>query len=519
MQAKNSFSFHALNNETSCHEYKELRQLKTRSAWGCFTFFVATQESSQRAIFQDGLNLFRPVPLYHMSASEETTLPVLSLEESVQRLKAEILSVDWRLSEKRAELLEAAFICLKQRFRHRKTVFAIIVMAGNVLAYIRKKGESRVPATVDFLKEAMAHIVTFYEDPQLDPEKDKKIFNVIYHRFSGLKEKIQSEHRLDKQTGPGETASFDEPGPARMLRDAAAQSLALQPESSSMASPAKGEQHRPAGQTPFAVSAFDQQRPVNEETVETLVRDLKDSLRQAEELGTTIRQLLVELLSRQQLTLPAMESFMQRAAISRGKIDPSRGELPSPSSAPPSRPMPTSPRKSTVATQEELRTPCNRTELRLVTLGELTIAVEKNFIVATKSVHESKRPSYLKNNTVPLKDFGRFLHGLASQFSGCLATLKNSKLRDLSLPLLTPRGINLPDKPMESGKEMLVLCDGNWCGILLCSPANPDKALMIAQLRKNNGDLWKLAVTEEEREIPLLNSIELLKREGNMVLA
>jgi hypothetical protein len=44
----------------------------------------------------------------------ETSTPILSIEESVQRLKAEILSVDWRISEKRAELLEAAFSCLKK---------------------------------------------------------------------------------------------------------------------------------------------------------------------------------------------------------------------------------------------------------------------------------------------------------------------------------------------------------------------------------------------------------------------
>ena len=78
-------------------------------------------------------------------------------------------------------------------------------MASKVLDYIRQKGESRVPATVDFLKEAMAHIVTFYEDPQFDPANDKKIFKSVYRRFTLLKEKILSEHQQDKKSGPAAT--------------------------------------------------------------------------------------------------------------------------------------------------------------------------------------------------------------------------------------------------------------------------------------------------------------------------
>ncbi len=146
------------------------------------------------------------------------------------------------------------------------------------------------------------------------------------------------------------------------------------------------------------------------------------------------------------------------------------------------------------------------------------MAIEARFVTARRIIQEAKRPLYLKNSTVPLKDFGRFLQGLASQFSGCLANLKNSKLRNLSLPLLTPRGINIPDKPMETGQEMVVLCNDNWCGILFCSPADPGQAVMIATRQRNDGDLWKTAFLEDDREVPLLNCVELLQREGNMIL-
>ncbi len=63
----------------------------------------------------------------------------LSIEESIQRLKAEIIAQDWRLSPNRASQLEAAFNCLRQRFMTRKATHAMLVMAESVLNYIKKK--------------------------------------------------------------------------------------------------------------------------------------------------------------------------------------------------------------------------------------------------------------------------------------------------------------------------------------------------------------------------------------------
>lgn len=448
-----------------------------------------------------------------MPNPEETPAPLLSIEESVLRLKTEILSVDWRISEKRADMLEMAFSCLKKRFKNRKSVFAIIVMASNVLAYIRQKGESRVPATVDFLKEAMAHIVTFYEDPRLDPENDKKIFKSIHRRFAQLKEKIQNEHQQDKKPGFEEIPLPNDRSSEQILREAAAQSLYLQKPKSP--GPTNDEQRRPIKQASFTDMASAEHRKTDQKNVETLVRELKDSLRKAEELGTTIRQLLVELLSKQQMTLPAMDAFLQRTMDVRTNDLPEEVEIPAALSA---KSLPNSSRVFEDELPNPSRTPCDKTELILVQIGEQQVAIEARYVAARRIIEEHKRAGYLKNSTVSLKDFSRFLKSLAGQFSGCLAAMKNGKLRKLSLPLLTPRGINLLDKPMETAKEMLVLCNGNWCGILLCSPVNPWEANMIAIRRFNDGDLWKMALTEDDREIPLLNSIELLKREGNMVL-
>ena len=125
-----------------------------------------------------------------MTDTETTTASPLSIEEAIHKLKAEIIAQDWRLSPRRAAGLEAAFACLGERFSTRKATAAMLVMAGSVLGYIKKFGGDP-PETIDFLKEAMAHVVNLYEDLEYDPDKEKQIFQSLYARFNALKKKIK----------------------------------------------------------------------------------------------------------------------------------------------------------------------------------------------------------------------------------------------------------------------------------------------------------------------------------------
>ena len=54
-------------------------------------------------------------------------------------------------SPNRVNRLDAAFACLRQRFKSRKATHAMLIMAGSVLDYIKKKG-GNPPETIDFLK-------------------------------------------------------------------------------------------------------------------------------------------------------------------------------------------------------------------------------------------------------------------------------------------------------------------------------------------------------------------------------
>ena len=130
-----------------------------------------------------------------MPDETEAHFPILSPEESIQRLKAEIIAQDWRLPEKRATLLTAALHALKGSFNNRKAAFAVLIMASNILRYLQKMNGQQVAGTVDFLKEALAHIVTFYEAPMRDLVQEKKICNMLYRRFNQLKEKIQASQQ------------------------------------------------------------------------------------------------------------------------------------------------------------------------------------------------------------------------------------------------------------------------------------------------------------------------------------
>ena len=118
---------------------------------------------------------------------------ILSLDESIQKLKTEILSQDWSLSPRKIEPLQAAFSCLKNRFSTRKNALAILTMADSVLLYAQKRQDQISPEFIDFLKETMAHVVNMYEDTKFDPDRDAEVFKRVYGKFVKLKEKVAAE--------------------------------------------------------------------------------------------------------------------------------------------------------------------------------------------------------------------------------------------------------------------------------------------------------------------------------------
>ncbi|MFA7382700.1 MAG: PilZ domain-containing protein [Desulfurivibrionaceae bacterium] len=121
---------------------------------------------------------------------------ILSLDESIQKLKTEILSQDWSLSQKKIEPLLAALACLRNRFSNRKNALAILAMADSILLYAQKR-QAPVPSEfIDLLKETLAHLVNMHEDDNFDQNKDTELCQRVYGKFAKLREKAATKKKL-----------------------------------------------------------------------------------------------------------------------------------------------------------------------------------------------------------------------------------------------------------------------------------------------------------------------------------
>ncbi|MEW6218982.1 MAG: hypothetical protein AB1634_05525 [Thermodesulfobacteriota bacterium] len=136
----------------------------------------------------------------------------LSIDDSIQILKAEILAPDWRLSASRGQRLGEALSCLKRRYSSRKAPAAILTMAMSVVDYMMKTGERVPPAAVDFLKEALAHVVGIHEQADFVPEEEEQLFRTVYGRFSLLKGRLGAGRSTATPPPPPPKASTAGPG-------------------------------------------------------------------------------------------------------------------------------------------------------------------------------------------------------------------------------------------------------------------------------------------------------------------
>lgn len=413
----------------------------------------------------------------------------LSIDESVKRLKAEIIAQDWGLSEKRIELLDAAFSCLKQRFKNRKAAHAILIMAGSVLDYVKRKGENTPSDSIDFLKESMAHVVNLYEADEFEPEKEEQLFKGLYYRFNSLKEKIKSA----KRQGP------DQEVPS--------------------VSPRKGGDDDEVDRDTLVPESIDQLRQkvaelrhsdpdLEKGEVERLVSDLQSSLERAEYVGETIRRLLSELLSATKQKEQQGADHTERPDTISEYEDEGLEDISF--EKPPvavKHPVEENPIKN-----------CPSTQLRKIILTDQEVYLHESFIACIRSVKNETLKMYIKNTNVPLKDFGGFFTGLAKQFKGSLSNISDKKLKKLTLPVMIPTGLNMPDMPDENGTELVFVTHGQWNGILLCSEVGKESVTMVKFKKAKNGDVAGIGFSENGDEFPLLNAVSVLRREGFLTM-
>lgn len=426
----------------------------------------------------------------------------LSINESIKRLKVEIIAQDWGLSEKRIDLLESAFSCLKQRFKSRKAAHAILIMAGSVLDYVKRKGESTPSESIDFLKEAMAHIVNLYEADEFDLEKDEKLFKGLYYRFNALKEKIKAE----KNQGAAE-----EPARAAVPHAAAKPQEAPEDDFDEDALvPENIDQLRQK-----VLSLRESELSLDRSEVDRLVHDLQNSLERAEYVGETIRQLLTELLHvRERAVGPRSEEDIPED-IPEDIVGNITGEAqqPVPASGAERRGL-----DQPMAAEDASVKNCPATELRGITVAGSLVYIQENAIALIREVTKDKVQEYLKNSNVPLRDFGSFFKRLARQFKGSLATIPDKKLKKLTLPIIVPTGHLLADVPDENGSQLVFVTNGQWNGVIVCSDVAREAVTMVKFKNAKNGDFVGIGFSEDGLALPLLNVVSILRREGFLTM-
>jgi hypothetical protein len=405
----------------------------------------------------------------------------LTIEEAVQRVKAEIIAPDWRLNARRIESLAEAFSCLEKRFPNRKGLKAILTMAGNVLQYIKVHGDHSPPDSIDFLKEAMADVVNLYEDVNYDPEQEKRLFKKDFAHFQRLKEKIKS-HRNRRPSGQN---AADRVGQERVVRLAQAESPESKDEEPQMVREPASEKDHPGN--PASTEAAD------------LLADLNRTLQQAEEVGAVLQNLL-------QAAAPLRKGLLQVS------------------------PAPVLPAKQPAAAADQGRsTPpdagtrteyvkCPPTDLREIIIEDRCIGLPEEAIAMIRPLASASREKYLREGLVPLGDFTRLFSSLSGQFEGMLASIPDRKLKKLVLPVISFRTVGMPELPDAQATTLLVLSFGHWHGVLFCSGVGKELRTMVKIRKAANGDIVGIGILKDGGELPVANVADLLRREGFLAI-
>ena len=403
----------------------------------------------------------------------DSNLP-LSINESIQRLKAEIIAQDWSLSIKRIELLDDSFTCLRNRFKNRKAAKAILTMAASVLAFVKQRGDDSPAVSIDFLKECMAHIVSLYESDDFDPEKEEEVFKGVYHRFNLLKKQIS--HQPEPLQEETEQSSPNAASPEDLMED------------------------------PLLLDGLDQLKErvialhkdpddkVNYSEVEQLVRDLQMSLSRAESVGGTIKHLVNELMTMKE----AVEKQVGSVRQSLTKEDPP-------------------------ATQTETKThatvkSCPPTPVRHLVLEDYSIYIQEKAIALIRDIPPERCRAYLQQSCVPLKDFKKRFRSLSRIFQGPLAAIPDRNLKKIILPLVIPRGNGLPEIPDINGNKLVILSNDHWTGAIICSAVGGEPVIMNKFQNDKNGDLVGTGFSEIGQRLPIVNIIPVLRREGFLTM-
>ena len=120
-------------------------------------------------------------------------MSIMSPDEGLEIIRAEILAQDWRLSPASRQRLGRALDLFAGRVQGRRGFYYIHSMCGGILAYLEKHGDGARPAAIDLLKECLAHLLPFFDGRESSSAREAEIFHAAFGRFQKLKKEIRQD--------------------------------------------------------------------------------------------------------------------------------------------------------------------------------------------------------------------------------------------------------------------------------------------------------------------------------------
>ncbi len=155
-----------------------------------------------------------------------------------------------------------------------------------------------------------------------------------------------------------------------------------------------------------------------------------------------------------------------------------------------------------------------------VVVNGKALAVPARSIALIRAIPRRHRKKIIKDNRVRIKDVFPPFTNPARFMKGPLAGLKGGVLRNLYLPVMVPVGSGLTEYTDELASLMVVIYDGWWSGVILCSEATRSPVVMSAYTRGPSGDVVGTAERADNRGRCLVLDVEkFLRREGFLVVA
>ncbi len=147
------------------------------------------------------------------------------------------------------------------------------------------------------------------------------------------------------------------------------------------------------------------------------------------------------------------------------------------------------------------------------------LAVPAARVAIIRDLPSRRRRGIIRESRVRLGELFSFFTDPSALFKGPLAGVKGGLLRSLHLPVMVPAGDGIVEYIDELASLVVVIYDGWWNGVILCSEVGPAPVPLSSYTKAPSGDITGSAEWVDGRgRCLVLDTGKLLRREGFLVV-